>query len=658
MDKQNLKSAVVSLKPAIKQAKVHVIHKLSRQVNQIKTKKTQNDAQKEKNIKKSERFATEIKALRDVGENELAKFLLQNERTFDEVKESPGSLLPNSTVDLKQRAFVRIADFGKVKTLVTEFRSKLPKVEQVSRLIKITDNQKQKKRIAKKKNQLKKKLQGKDKKAKNSKDDNNDKDVLGLNGEEADTEEDSDSDDDEQDSTENDEQGENDRTKLPKTKLPKVDHQKQKRRAARKKNLLKKKLEGINKKEKKTTFVLGSNGEEADTEEDNDEQDSTDNDEQDSTDNDEQDSTVNDEQDSTVNDEQDSTDNFEQDITDNDEQDITDNDEEGGTKASSDEDEKEFRDYDESEASDEDANYGGDGDLTDSENESEKAFVTSLRTAISSTNEVEIEPQEGSRKKDSRKNIDKNEGEVLIKVLNLKDKKDDSDSEESDDADNSSKSESDADINPKIHTDELSSKKKTVKAKSSFFLGGKSDSEEDNEDGEDEEESAPFGEDVIQKRKESLKLKFEKNVKDDRGFRGTGRGQRGRGDFGGRGGNRGSFRGRGSDFRGRGSDFRGRGSDFRGRGRGKSFEVNSSVQTLHPSWAAKRKVNPSMVEFQGKKTKFSDDVAAPPPKSNPGPAAAVKTSATSEKLHPSWAAKQSIQKPVIQSFQGKKITFD
>merc|ERR1712096_395657 len=130
--------------------------------------------------------------------------------------------------------------------------------------------------------------------------------------------------------------------------------------------------------------------------------------------------------------------------------------------------------------------------------------------------------------------------------------------------------------------------------------------------------------------------------------RGRGRGDfergRGSGEFQHRGRGRGEFQrgGRGKTFsESRGGDLKQPIDNF---GTTKPAEVDSN---LHPSWAAKKRVNTTIAKFEGKKIKFGDDgdsVKSSKAPSNPGP---------SEKIHPSWAAKQS-QKSSIQAFQGKK----
>ncbi|KAM7362814.1 rlb1 [Cochliomyia hominivorax] len=90
--------------------------------------------------------------------------------------------------------------------------------------------------------------------------------------------------------------------------------------------------------------------------------------------------------------------------------------------------------------------------------------------------------------------------------------------------------------------------------------------------------------------------------------------------------------------------------------------INNKDEKLHPSWAAKQKLKPVIKGFQGKKITFGDDnngqITSVPKQQKQNKTATPKlTASEQDSLHPSWAAKQKL-KPTITSFQGKKITFD
>ncbi|XP_036323962.1 uncharacterized protein LOC118737512 [Rhagoletis pomonella] len=104
--------------------------------------------------------------------------------------------------------------------------------------------------------------------------------------------------------------------------------------------------------------------------------------------------------------------------------------------------------------------------------------------------------------------------------------------------------------------------------------------------------------------------------------------------------------------------------DVQDKSRQSTGKKNNS-EGLHPSWVAKQKLKPVIGSFQGKKIKF-DDVDNSDleerrdeevgPKNNFALNKSTKSTENDKDLHPSWAAKQKF-KPVITDFKGKKIVF-
>ena len=296
------------------------------------------------------------------------------------------------------------------------------------------------------------------------------------------------------------------------------------------------------------------------------------------------------------------------------------------------------------------------------ENNSEESVVEEDDSEESS------DEQENEMKlKDSKKSLiesitlPKSSGCVEIKQLDLNEliEQDSSDNESVKDVDMK---------NIKDEPDEI---------KDSFFIGGASEESDDKEDSENDEEIfSPTDEFMVTKRNDFFGQPHNRGrSRGDRGRESRGRGDRGRGDRGrgdrGRGDRGRSDRGRGD--RGRGNRGRGDGGrgDWshgnRGRGgfsdggfqrfgghetgyRGKNRGFGSEPkEALHPSWAA-RKSQPKLVidnNFQAKKIKFDQDDR----QEQQRPFVATPN------LHPSWAAKKETNKG-IQQFQGKKMVFD
>ncbi|KAI9579737.1 hypothetical protein GQX74_000525 [Glossina fuscipes] len=81
------------------------------------------------------------------------------------------------------------------------------------------------------------------------------------------------------------------------------------------------------------------------------------------------------------------------------------------------------------------------------------------------------------------------------------------------------------------------------------------------------------------------------------------------------------------------------------------------LESLHPSWAAKKKVKPIINSFQGKRTTTFGNNSDGESANISFPNEENEQSSNNVDLHPSWIAKQKM-KPTITAFQGKKIIFD
>jgi len=617
--KETLNTLIISLRPCIAQAKVHIIHKLAKQVAGLKKKKCGNDQEKVKNERKVGRFVDEISILKRANKDMISRWLVVNNKTFAEVTKQETL---TQQFNLRVRVFVRAGEHKSVKKVLDNFRNKYPQWEQEVPKVLRTLGRKKKKT-----------------------DPNNPNDQeLGIKP------------------------------------LKKEDKVEDKIKEASK---LKKSMEKTSKINKASDDVeTARNQSDPESEEEQAESGTESEDEQDESDADMIAETVSkiDVKDEDSGDSESDTDDG---IVHHNERESDDDGSEGDENIFTEEghvfDKDDPANYSESEVEE----RGSEESEDETDSGDEEIFVSSLKEALKMSGDA---PSKKEQKPATEKpgKINKKSGEVLVKVLDLKNVEDNDESE-----DESTKL---------VETD--NSKKKI----SSFFMGGESESEEDNE-GEFEEEELAYGEDVLQMRQESLKNKFQKegragvglNGRFDKGGRGRGNEGRGRGNDGrgrgrgndsrGRGRGNGKFensrgRGRGDFDRGRGrGDFqmRGRGrGDFNRGGRGKSFNesrggdftspsINNTVPVkstevdtnVHPSWAAKKRQSTTIAKFEGKKIKFGDDggsVNSSKPAYVPPVVKAPPSAAPAEKLHPSWAAKQN-QKSSIQAFQGKKVVF-
>jgi len=123
LDKDSLNSVIVSLRPCIKQAKVHIIHNLTKQIDMLKKKKTNNEQQKNQNDRKINRFVEEISILKRTSKDVIGRWLLSNKKTLQEVtKEETLS----QKFNLRLRVFARTGDHKSVRKVIDSFRLKYP----------------------------------------------------------------------------------------------------------------------------------------------------------------------------------------------------------------------------------------------------------------------------------------------------------------------------------------------------------------------------------------------------------------------------------------------------------------------------------------------------------------------------------------------------
>lgn len=127
LDYLTLNNTIVGLRPAVKQAKVHLIHQLSRQIKTLQARNITVESAQLKRDRKLDRFRQEIMLIKDAPRDAIARFALQNRRTFE-------AIAPSEDMDL--RAKVRLANHKAVLAKVQAFRQKYPKWdEEVQRLL-------------------------------------------------------------------------------------------------------------------------------------------------------------------------------------------------------------------------------------------------------------------------------------------------------------------------------------------------------------------------------------------------------------------------------------------------------------------------------------------------------------------------------------------
>ena len=116
-----MKRIIISLRHLTEQAKVHTIHHLTKQIKALKARKHSTDQQREQNERKVERFIKEIDILKKSSKDSIARWMLVNKKTFNEILKEETKTLK---FDLEARVFSRISDHSSTRSLISNFRKK------------------------------------------------------------------------------------------------------------------------------------------------------------------------------------------------------------------------------------------------------------------------------------------------------------------------------------------------------------------------------------------------------------------------------------------------------------------------------------------------------------------------------------------------------
>jgi len=123
VSKDSLNTLLVTLRPCIAQAKVHIIHQLTRQVAGLKKKKCANDKEKAKNERKIARFVEEISILKRSKKDVISRWLVVNNKSFADITKQETL---TQKFNMKVRVFVRTGEHKAVKKVLDTFKSKFP----------------------------------------------------------------------------------------------------------------------------------------------------------------------------------------------------------------------------------------------------------------------------------------------------------------------------------------------------------------------------------------------------------------------------------------------------------------------------------------------------------------------------------------------------
>lgn len=111
-------SQVVSMRKDVKRARLWLINQLSQRAKRLTSKKVQNDQQKAKNVRKTERFLEEIKVLKHIDVDDVSKYALCH--MLDPTQTNLDAL------EVEQRAMFRLATHKFIQNQVSKFRENHP----------------------------------------------------------------------------------------------------------------------------------------------------------------------------------------------------------------------------------------------------------------------------------------------------------------------------------------------------------------------------------------------------------------------------------------------------------------------------------------------------------------------------------------------------
>ena len=91
---------------------MHIIHKLTKDIAQLRRRKSKTEAEKGKNERKAGRFVQEVQVLRKEAKDLLARHLVAHHTTLEELTRQEAAA---GRIDLRLRVVVRVGDHRAVR---------------------------------------------------------------------------------------------------------------------------------------------------------------------------------------------------------------------------------------------------------------------------------------------------------------------------------------------------------------------------------------------------------------------------------------------------------------------------------------------------------------------------------------------------------------
>ena len=119
LTKDEVNTVIVSLRPAVAQARVHIIHQHARHVKNLKSKKCSSDKQKEQNERKIKRYVQEIELLKKSSRDSISRYVLITKKSFSDVVQKESK---TQKYNMKVRSYVRVSEHAAVAKIVKTLR--------------------------------------------------------------------------------------------------------------------------------------------------------------------------------------------------------------------------------------------------------------------------------------------------------------------------------------------------------------------------------------------------------------------------------------------------------------------------------------------------------------------------------------------------------
>ena len=119
LTKDEVNTVIVSLRPAVAQARVHIIHQHARHVKNLKSKKCSSDKQKEQNERKIKRYVQEIELLKKSSRDSISRYVLITKKSFGDVVKKESK---TQKYNMKVRSYVRVSEHAAVAKIVKALR--------------------------------------------------------------------------------------------------------------------------------------------------------------------------------------------------------------------------------------------------------------------------------------------------------------------------------------------------------------------------------------------------------------------------------------------------------------------------------------------------------------------------------------------------------